>query len=38
MTERAAGLCDPAQDPSLASLLALEEISKHSASLRIVTE
>lgn len=37
MTERAAGLCDLAQDPSLASLLALE-ISKHSASLRIVTE
>lgn len=34
--ERAAGLSDLAQVPLLANLLALDKISKHSASLRIV--
>lgn len=36
--ERAAGLSDLAQVPLLANLLALDKISKHSASLRIVRE
>ena len=36
--ERTAGLCDLAQVPSLANLLGLDKISKHSVSLRIVRE
>lgn len=36
--ERTAGLCDLAQVPLLANLLALDKISKHSSSLRIVRE